>query len=147
MNPETVRKHQLVVDQIIPASRQAVFRAWTTPSELRQWWGPPGGSCSGAEIDLRVGGKYVIHNELADGTTVTIEGEFLDVDEPNSLTYSWTIDPSLPHREHVVASFNDHPDGTRVTISHSRIASAALLEGHGAGWGSCLAGLLAHMAR
>lgn len=145
MSPVADSGHQLVIDQIVPASKQAVFKAWTTASELRQWWGPPGGSCSDAEMDLRVGGQYMIRNQLADGSAITIQGEFLEIEEPNSLTYSWTVDPSQPHREHVVARFEDHPDGTLVTITHTRIASAAMAEGHQDGWLSCLDGLVTHL--
>ncbi len=138
--------HQLLIDQYIPAPRQAVFDAWTTASELCQWWGPPGGSCSEAKIDLRVGGRYLIRNELADGSTVVIEGEFLEIDEPESLTYSWSIDPTSPHRETVVARFDDHRGGTMVSLTHSRITSDAVAEGHRQGWNSCLSGLVSHLA-
>jgi hypothetical protein len=33
-------------------------------------------TCSGAEVDLRVGGRYRIDNALPDGKTLSIEGEF-----------------------------------------------------------------------
>ncbi len=144
-NAMTDNGHRLVIDQFISAPRQDVFDAWTTASEVRQWWRPPGGSCSEATIDLRVGGRYLIRNELADGSTVTIEGEFLEINEPESLTYSWSIDPASPHRETVVVQFEDHPVGTTVSVTHSRIQSDLVAKGHRVGWDSCLSSLVSHL--
>jgi uncharacterized protein YndB with AHSA1/START domain len=61
------------------ASAERIFDAWTQPEHLRAWWGPRPVTCSGAEVDLRVGGRYRIANALPDGNTVIIEGEFQDM--------------------------------------------------------------------
>jgi len=37
-----------------------VWRAWTEPDDLRQWWGPAGFECTRAEVDLRVGGRIFV---------------------------------------------------------------------------------------
>ena len=37
-----------------------VWRAWTTPEDLRRWWGPHGFTCPRAEADVRPGGAIVV---------------------------------------------------------------------------------------
>ncbi len=137
---------ELQVSRVVPGSPQQAFDAWTTPSALRRWWGPPGGRCLDAELELRVGGGYRIDNELADGTLVTISGEFLLLDEPDRLAYTWTTDPTRPSGERVVVEFDHHPDGAMVTVTHSRIPDPVLEADHRGGWNSCLHGLAEHLA-
>jgi len=66
----------LVTRRTIRASVARLFEAWTQPDKLCAWWGPSPVTCSGAEVDLRVGGRYRIANALPDGKTLIIEGEF-----------------------------------------------------------------------
>jgi len=60
----------LIVRKTIRASAERLFQAWTDPSQLTQWWGPPGVQCIEAQIDLRMGGRYRIANRLADRNTL-----------------------------------------------------------------------------
>ena len=71
----------LNLERHIAASPQRVFEAWTRPQLLMQWWGPPGVTCPGALIDLRVGGPYAIANLTPKGT-VWIRGEFEVIEPP-----------------------------------------------------------------
>ena len=47
-------------EQLIAAPREEVFRAWTEPEQLKQWWGPGGYTTQYAEVDLRAGGRYLL---------------------------------------------------------------------------------------
>jgi glutathione S-transferase len=75
----------LVTRRTIRASASRLFDAWTQPEQLRAWWGPRPVTCAGAEVDLRVGGRYRIDNVLPDGQMLTIEGEFQVVEAPRSV--------------------------------------------------------------
>jgi uncharacterized protein YndB with AHSA1/START domain len=37
-----------------------VWQAWTTPADLREWWGPQGFTCPRADADVRPGGSIVV---------------------------------------------------------------------------------------
>src|SRR5207244_13435009 len=50
-----------------PAPRERVFRAWTTPAEMKLWKAPGDMTTPLAEVDLRPGGKYRIHMRAPDG--------------------------------------------------------------------------------
>jgi uncharacterized protein YndB with AHSA1/START domain len=133
----------VVVRRLIAASRERLFAAWTTPSQLRAWWGPRGVRCTFAEIDARVGGRYRIGNELPDGRVVIIAGELLAVDPPNELVYTWTIEGSGSEPERVTVRFEARGTATEVIVVHERVPDQRTREQHAEGWEGCLAGLAA----
>ncbi|MGI9611886.1 MAG: SRPBCC family protein [Acidimicrobiales bacterium] len=143
---KNVESAELEVRRVVAATPEQVFEAWTSPAALLDWWGPPGGSCQSAAIDLQVGGSYRITNSLPDDSTVTIVGQFLDVVPPSRLSYTWTTDAGAQSDEIVTVLFKPHNGGTEVVVSHQRIASPEGLGGHEAGWQACLSGLVAYFA-
>lgn len=138
---------QLVVRRVIEADAARLFNAWTTPAQLQAWWGPRGVRCVHAEVDARVGGRYRIGNELPDGRVVWISGEFLVVEPPCKLVYTWAVDPGTIAPERVTVQFIAQGTQTEVEIVHERIADARKREEHAAGWEGCLDGLVNYVAR
>jgi uncharacterized protein YndB with AHSA1/START domain len=49
----------LHIERTFNAPREKVWEAISTPEGIKKWWGPKMFSCPTAEIDLRVGGKYL----------------------------------------------------------------------------------------
>jgi uncharacterized protein YndB with AHSA1/START domain len=133
----------LVVRRTIGASPERVFEAWTLPEHLLAWWGPRPVRCSAAEVDLRVGGRYRIENELPDGTRVSIEGEFRTVDPPRLLVYTWKVGAEPPSQVTVRFELRGLA-ATEVVIVHERIATSAIRDSHTKGWAGCLDGLALH---
>jgi uncharacterized protein YndB with AHSA1/START domain len=87
-----------------------VWRAWTEPELLRQWWGPEETTIPECEVDLRVGGRIRIVMEAGQGlgkyagTRWPLEGTFTCVEEPHRLAYeatSWTEGKDGATIEHV----------------------------------------------
>lgn len=58
----------MTLERLIHASPEAVWRAWTDPMILPQWFGPAGYSCKTKEIDLRTGGLWRFDMTGPDGT-------------------------------------------------------------------------------
>ena len=129
----------LITRRTIRASAARLFDAWTQPEQLRAWWGPRPVTCSGAEIDLRVGGRYRIANALPDGTTLVIEGEFQVVEAPRRLVYTWRAGEDQASR--VTVRFEPRGDSTEVIVVHEQIPSETIRESHEGGWIGCLDGL------
>jgi uncharacterized protein YndB with AHSA1/START domain len=136
----------LVTRQLINASPEFLFAAWTDPQQLVQWWGPEGVECTDAQIDLRVGGAYRIANRLPDGSTLWIAGVFDIVERPRRLRFSWRLDGQSSDVEQVTVTFEARGTATEVVIVHEHIASAAVRESHEHGWKGCLAGLATYAA-
>ncbi len=136
----------LVVRRTIRATAERIFAAWTQPEHLLAWWGPRPVTCSGAEVDLRVGGRYRIVNALPDGTSVTISGEFREIEASSKLVYTWSTGSSLEESSLVTVRFEQRGDATDVTIVHDQIPSEAVRKSHEQGWNGCLNGLGLYMS-
>src|SRR5690606_8661260 len=55
------------VSKTVAASAPEVFRAWSDPEVIKQWWGPNGFSCPFATVDFKVDGKYLYEMFADDG--------------------------------------------------------------------------------
>ena len=94
---------------------------------------------------MHVGGRYRLGNQLPDGRVVIIVGEFLAIEPPNRLVYTWSIEADVAQAELVTVSFNRHGAETEVVIVHERIRDRTTRDEHVAGWNGCLDGLAAHV--
>lgn len=135
----------LIVRRTIAASAARLFEAWTQPAQLMRWWGPRGVSCTSAEVELKVGGRYRLANQFADGKVIWISGVFEVIEPPTLLIYTWCIEPASSNPERVTVAFQARGEGTEVIVTHQRIASAAARDMHQQGWLGCLDGLLAYL--
>jgi uncharacterized protein YndB with AHSA1/START domain len=136
----------LVARRTIRASVERVFEAWTQPEQLRLWWGPRPVTCSGAEVDLRAGGRYRIVNALPDGGSLTIHGEFLVVEPSRKLVYTWNVGEGPGESSRVTVRFEPRGEDTEVVVGHEDIAAAPVRDDHEKGWLGCLDGLARHFA-
>jgi len=119
----TPRTFALRIDRIIKGSREACFRAWTTPDLLKQWLHPDDSwSTPVAEVDLRVGGSLRWGVRGPDGGTFYEVGEFLEIAPPERLVYTCRfehdqVDFDMPDDECIVrVTFEAVPEGTRVVL-------------------------------
>lgn len=86
-------------DRVYDAPVAQVWKAWTQPDQLKQWWGPNGVTIPKCEVELRVGGKFYIVMEAGEamgpykGTLWPMLGNFTVV-EPNArltlISKAWT---------------------------------------------------------
>ena len=142
----TNRGVALVIQRRIRASAERLFLAWTEPQQLRAWWGPSPVTCSDAQVDLRVGGRYRIDNLLPNGETLSIVGEFIEIERPSKLVYTWQTSHANLESSIVTVQFEPDGDATRVIIRHDQIPNIAIRDEHERGWSGCLDGLARYMA-
>jgi uncharacterized protein YndB with AHSA1/START domain len=134
----------LIVRRTIRASAERIFAAWTQPEQLCAWWGPRPVTCAGAEVDLRVGGRYRIVNALPDGSRLAIEGEFQEIDAPHKLVYTWRMGGALDEASRVTVRFEAREGTTEVIVVHEQIPNQNVRDSHEQGWQGCLDGLDRH---
>jgi uncharacterized protein YndB with AHSA1/START domain len=154
MNPDL----DLTLQRVIPASRQTVWRAWTDPSQLEQWWVPAPTVARVDRLEVRPGGAFVT-SMSDDGVEFVphMDASFLVVDELERLAFTNAVDsrwrPAKPAPIAMVAEIllGDHPAGTdyRVVVRHGDPAARARHEqiGFFDGWGSVTEQLAALVAR
>jgi len=82
------KEQELVLTRVIDAPRELVFKAWTDPKHVAQWWGPRGFSNPVCELDLRPGGAIRIHMRGPDGTVYPMTGVYQEIVEPERLVFT-----------------------------------------------------------
>jgi uncharacterized protein YndB with AHSA1/START domain len=61
---------EFVITRELDAPRDLVFKAWTEPERLAQWWGPQGFTIKVAKVDLRPGGMFLYGMVAPDGSEI-----------------------------------------------------------------------------
>ena len=120
------------------ASPERVFRAWTQPLALREWWCPAGWAASEIEIDLRAGGRYRIAMVRAGdaGRGVSVSGQFLEVRPPERLIYTWRWEGAFAGMPEtlVTLELNGSENETLLTLRHDNFTDTGLRQQHRSGW-------------
>src|SRR5215475_15193002 len=121
---------------VVKVPRERIFRMLTEPAELAKWWGPHGFTMSGIDLDLRVGGAYRFTMQPPSGDPFPLSGEFLEIDPPGRLVYTFRYEePDPDDRETVVTlSLDDVADASEVSLSQGEFATEARLALHRGGW-------------
>lgn len=86
-NHNAVAARELTITRLFRAPRELVFRAWTDPVHLANWWGPAHFTNPRCEADARPGGKIHIDMRAPDGTVYPMGGEFREVVPPEKLVF------------------------------------------------------------
>src|SRR5438477_8911205 len=87
-------KNELIIERVFNAPRELVWKAWTDPEMLKQWWGPNNVTIPECEVDLRVGGRFYIVMEAGEamgpykGTLWPMEAKLTIVEPPARLGYA-----------------------------------------------------------
>jgi len=145
----------LVLTRIIDAPREKVYRAWTEPELLKQWFAPLPWTTSAAEVDVRPGGSSLIVMRSPEGQEFPNRGVYLEVVENQRLiitdAYTEAWEPSERPFMTVVLTFEDEGGKTRYTarVRHWTVADREEHERMGfyQGWGQCIDQLAALVAR
>lgn len=141
-----VADRELVLVRIINAPREKVFKAWTDPELLKQWFAPKPWSTPVAQLDVRPGGANLIVMRGPDGSEFPNRGVYLEVVPDARLvftdayTQAWV--PSEKPFMTVTLTFEDAGDGkTKYTarVLHWTAADREAHEkmGFHQGWGQC----------
>jgi len=76
-----------VVSRIFDTPRELVFKAFTEPERMKQWWGPKGFKVVAQSMDLRPGGMYHFELRAADGNTMWARFVYREIAAPERIVY------------------------------------------------------------
>ena len=88
--------NSVYINRIFNCSTQQLFNWMVKPNLLTKWFGPKHLSTGIIESDLKVGGNYRIELLKDQGNTFFIEGQYIEIDEPSKLVFSFKY-KGLPH--------------------------------------------------
>ena len=78
----------VTITQTFDAPRALVWKAWTDPKLVAQWYGPTDFDIPFAELDLQPGGKYEFHMRGPDGTIYPDYGTYLEITPPERMVFT-----------------------------------------------------------
>ena len=110
---------ELVLTRLIDVPREKLFRCWTEPALIVQWFTPPPWKTIRAEMDVRAGGASNIVMQGPDGTEMPNPGIYLEVVKNERLVFTdaytsaWV--PSAKPFFTGVLTFEDEGGKTRYT--------------------------------
>ena len=86
--PPAASDREIVMSRVINAPRELVWRAWTEPDQVAQWWGPRGFTTTIKKHDFRVGGVWEHTMHGPDGTNYPNKSVFKEIVPLESITFS-----------------------------------------------------------
>ncbi|MCE9657272.1 MAG: SRPBCC domain-containing protein [Burkholderiales bacterium] len=131
----------LVLRRVFDAPPQTVFRLWSDPARVKEWWHPKDFTTPTFEMDFREGGayRYSIRSEKNHGWA---HGVYREIDAPNRLvmSFQWeTGDVAHDQPTLITITFEAEGEGkTLLTFRQEPFSSEGERLSHGAGWGQVL---------
>lgn len=77
--------------RVFDAPREVVFKVWTDPKHVAEWWGPRGFQTTIHEMDVRPGGRWRYAMRGPDGNDYPFDGVFVEVVKPERLVFDGAI--------------------------------------------------------
>ena len=138
MKPEPSAK--VGVTRRFKASPERVFDAWLDPEKAGTWlFATPTGQMVRAEIDPRVGGKFIFVDRR-DGEDVEHTGEYLEIDRPRRLVFTFSVPTYSDESTRVTVEIVPHGSGSELTLTNENVPAEYLSQTE-AGWKSIVDGL------
>jgi uncharacterized protein YndB with AHSA1/START domain len=112
---------EILITRRFDAPARLLFKAWTTPELVKQWWGFDTAEWLVCDIDLREGGRWRYLVREADGVEVGFHGEFRVLDPPHRIVSTEVFegfsdpDPEAGSLNTVV--FEERAGATTMTIT------------------------------
>ena len=136
VNDRVVEPLMLELTRVLPAPRSLVFQLCSDATELAKWWGPEGFTTPSVDFDPRVGARYRIEMRPPEGDPFHLTGEFLEVDPPAVLAYSFVWEPPDPDdvETRVGLTFRELGDSTEAALAQGPFKTEDRRALHRGGW-------------
>lgn len=132
---------ELTVSHRYAFPAETLFDAWLDPQVARRFlFATPTGEMIRADVDARVGGRFAFVDRRPDMGDVLHEGEYLEIDRPRRLLFTFAVPQFNPASTTVALNIEPVKGGCEVTLTHSGVRPE-WAERTQEGWGTILANL------
>jgi len=122
------------VQRTLNATPERVFDAWLDPEALGRFMRPGSEKRSAdAVTDPRVGGRFII-TMLGEGNVYPHTGEYLEIDRPHKLVFTWYSKATAMGKSTVTVELKPAAGGkTDLTLTHVGLPENEMAN-HNGGW-------------
>lgn len=117
---KTTPDSEIVTTRTINFPIGIVYRAWTEPNHLKNWWGPNGFTNTFNEFDFRVGGKWSFIMHGPEKGNYANECEFIKIENPTLIAWKRYSKPFFQ----VLVTFEEVPAGKTKVVFKQLFSSA-----------------------
>jgi uncharacterized protein YndB with AHSA1/START domain len=122
----------------VSATAEEIFELWTRPDLMVRWMSPfPGAVDCKATSDFRPGGAFSLFMSSAESSR-DVSGTYVEIDRPRRLVFTWTGRLTNHVNTLVTLELTPRGDETDLVLTHERLPTSAIVEGHTRGWGHIL---------
>ncbi|MGH8015951.1 MAG: SRPBCC family protein, partial [Candidatus Zixiibacteriota bacterium] len=111
---ENLPDREIVSTRLFDSPRELVWKAWTDPKHLAEWWGPRGFTNTFEKFDFKTGGTWRFSMHGANGKDFHNESVFTEIVKNKKIVFDH-IKPI--HKFQVTATFVEQKDKTNVTFT------------------------------
>jgi uncharacterized protein YndB with AHSA1/START domain len=129
--------NHLRIERTLPAPRPLVYRAFTDPARMMQWFGPHGFEATFVDLDVREGGHWRGGMRGPDGRELIASGVYREVvpDVRLVFTYAWEREGARGFETLCRLELRDEGAQTRMSFEQGPFEAAADASDHRRGWG------------
>ncbi|UVK52369.1 SRPBCC domain-containing protein [Mesorhizobium sp. AR02] len=122
----------------VSSTAEQIFDLWTQPELMVRWMSPFSGAvdCK-ASCDLRPGGAFSLFMSSQDASR-EVSGTYVLIDRPRKLVFTWVGPLTNNVTTLVTVELDPRGDETDLVLTHERLPTQAIVEGHTRGWGNIL---------
>lgn len=88
-------ERDLVLERFVEVPRELVWKAWTDPAQLKEWFVPAPWSLADCRLDLRPGGEFFTLMRSPDGDEFPNAGCLLEIVENERLAFTSALQPGF----------------------------------------------------
>ncbi|MEH7239282.1 SRPBCC family protein [Bacillus sp. JJ1562] len=111
-----VEGKEIIVKRVFTASRDLIWKAWTQPEHLKNWWGPKGFSITTSEFEMKPGGIWRFIMKGPDGVEYPNKITFQEIVKPERLVYTSADDiEGDPVQFQTIVTFIEDDNNTLLT--------------------------------
>jgi len=125
-------KQEIILSRIFDAPRDLVFRTFTDPSTISEWWGPASLTTTVDQMEVKKGGIWRFVQRESNGTLHAFNGVYHEVKAPEKLINTYEYEGFPGSVGLVTTIFEALPDGktklTEITLYPSVEARDGVLQ-------------------
>jgi uncharacterized protein YndB with AHSA1/START domain len=107
---------EIAAERVFDAPRDLVYRAYTDPELIPQWWGLRDAETVVDKLEVKEGGAWRIVSTNQDGSEDAFRGTYREVSEPERIVYTFEYEGMPGHVLVETVEFEDLGEQTRVKV-------------------------------